>query len=124
MELKLPLVIVSHADVARLLREIEALDDMVPAARANSPVAQPDISYMLAQLARLNNVDLLAGGSRGKLKQGLTAVLNQAPNLHITFAAEPSPEALSKLLDWLRRSIHAQSLLTVGLQPTIAAGCL
>jgi F0F1-type ATP synthase delta subunit len=44
--------------------------------------------------------------------------------LHISFAAEPSTQALEKILVWFRANIHPQALLQVGLQPTIAAGCV
>jgi F0F1-type ATP synthase delta subunit len=42
----------------------------------------------------------------------------------MSFASEASPKALDKIVAWLRSNIHPQTLLQVGLQPTIAAGCI
>jgi F0F1-type ATP synthase delta subunit len=47
-----------------------------------------------------------------------------APSFHVSFAVEPSPRALEKILVWLRENIHPQVLVQVGLQPAIAAGCV
>ena len=42
----------------------------------------------------------------------------------MSFSADPSVTFLTKLMTWLRQEIHPQVLLTVGLQPTIGAGCI
>jgi F0F1-type ATP synthase delta subunit len=54
----------------------------------------------------------------------LNEVLGHAPLLHISFASEPSTKALEAILVWMRANIHPQTLLQVGLQPNIAAGCV
>jgi F0F1-type ATP synthase delta subunit len=44
--------------------------------------------------------------------------------LHISFSADPSVSFLEKLMAWLRKEIHPLVLVTVGLQPSIGAGCI
>lgn len=127
MELKLPTSIVGQTDINRLLRELAALDDFFLAAAARAagtPVKPPRITFMLEQAARDNKFNLLEEASRDELKTKLQAVLKSAPVLHISFAAEPSPRTTDSILSWLRTNIHPQALVVIGLQPTIAAGCV
>ena len=127
MELKLPLSVISQVDVARLLRELNSLDDFFVGAKVRqggTPIQPPRLTRRLEQLAAANNVNLLDEKQRQDLQPKLDAVLAKAPRLHISFATEPAPAALDKILDWLRQNIHPQCLLQVGLQPTIAAGCV
>jgi F0F1-type ATP synthase delta subunit len=42
----------------------------------------------------------------------------------MSFAADPSASFSAKIVGWLRANIHPLSLLEIGLQPTIAAGCI
>jgi len=127
VELKLPLSVISQVDVARLLRELNSLDDFFVGAKVRqggTPIQPPRLTRRLEQLAAANNVNLLDEKQRQDLQPRLDAVLAQAPRLHISFATEPTPAALDKILDWLRQNIHPRCLLQVGLQPTIAAGCV
>ncbi|MBI2285238.1 hypothetical protein HYU82_00215 [Candidatus Saccharibacteria bacterium] len=127
MELNLATTVVSQTDINRLLRELGTLDDffLSAAARtAGTPVKPPRITFMLEQVARDNKFNLLEGPGRNELRTRLQAVLKSAPVLHISFAAEPSPRITDAILGWLRSNIHPYALLVVGLQPTIAAGCV
>ncbi len=127
MELKLPSSVISQVDVARLLRELSSLDDFFVAAKARkggTPIQPPRLTRVLDQLARDNRYNLLDEQQRQKLAAELNLVLGKAPLLHISFAAEPPPRALERILLWLRENVHPQVLLQIGLQPTIAAGCV
>lgn len=126
MELKLPLSVISQTDINRLLREIDGLDDFfIGAARqSDNEVKPPRITYRLEQVARDNKYNLLGESQRADLKAKLKQVLKDAPLLHISFAAEPAPRIIDTILSWLRTNIHPQTLLGVGLQPSIAAGCV
>jgi F0F1-type ATP synthase delta subunit len=127
MELKLSTNIVSQVDVARLLREVQGLDDFFVAAKARTSgtsMQLPKLTRLLDDLAKENNYNLLEEEHRKGLKQQLDSIIGNAPLLHISFAAEPSAKALEKILVWFRANIHPQSLLQVGLQPSIAAGCV
>jgi F0F1-type ATP synthase delta subunit len=119
--------VVSQVDVARLIRELNGLDDFfvgVAARKAGTPMQPPRVGRLLEQLASDNQHNLMDEASRKELSAKLNNVLGKAPMLHISFAAEPSTRALETILTWLRQNIHQQVLLQVGLQPTIAAGCV
>jgi len=125
--LKLTPDVVSQADVTRLNRELDSLDDFFVSAKARpagSSIAPPKLSHALEALAEENGLNLLDEKARQILADQLAAVYKEAPNFHISFAVEASPKSLERILTWMRQSIHPQLLLQVGLQPTIAAGCV
>lgn len=127
MALKLPMEVVGRADITRMQRELNALDDFFVTAsahKAGTTMAPPRLTRMLNQLAADNQTNLLEAGQRKELNGQLGNLLKNAPLFHISFAAEPSPKALESILAWLRTNIHPQILLEVGLQPAIAAGCV
>lgn len=127
-ELKLPLNVVGRSDITRMLRELDKLDDFFVAAASrgtDSPSSPPPrITRVLDQLARDNRINLLEAHQRKQFAVQLKDILSKAPALNISFAAEPSPTALEKVLSWFRQNIHPQTLLQIGLQPSIAAGCV
>lgn len=126
-EFKLSTKIVGQTDINRLLREIESLDDFLLSAAARTAgtsVTPPRMTYVLEQLARDNSYNLLEAAHRQALRAHLQAVLNKAPVVHISFATEPSARVSDTILGWLRTNIHPQLLVVIGLQPTIAAGCV
>lgn len=127
MELKLPARIVSQIDVARVLRELNALADFfvgAAARKSGTPIQPPTLTRVLSQLAQENHFNLLEESNRKELARMLNEVLGNAPLLHISFASEPPTKALETILVWMRNNIHPQALLQVGLQPNIAAGCV
>jgi F0F1-type ATP synthase delta subunit len=127
MEFKLPLNIVSQVDVARILREVNALNDFFIQAKIREPgvpMQMPKMSRLLGQLAHDNEYNLLEEKDRQRLAANLDQIIGKAPLINISFAAEPSIKALEKVLVWFRNNIHPQTLLQVGLQPNIAAGCV
>ena len=126
-QLKLPNSLVSQVDVARIMRELNSLNDFFINSRARpagSPVQPPRLTRPLDQLAQNNQCNLLEEPQRKQLYDQLNNILGRAPLLHMSFAAEPSTKALETVIVWLRANIHPQALLQVGLQPTIAAGCI
>lgn len=126
MELKLPLSITSRIDIARVMRELHSLDDFLvqAAVRATGqPMQLPKLSRQLEEVTSVNQFSLLDESNRKELYAKLNTMLSKCPQLHISFAAEPSPKAMARILLWLRESIHPQILVVVGLQPTIAVGC-
>lgn len=127
MELSLPFEIVSQADVARMQREVKSLDDFFVQSKARqpgSPIQPPKVTRLLEKTAQDNGYNLLNEQHRQKLADQLDQVIAKAPFLHISFASDPSPKAVEKILSWFRSNIHPQTLLQVGLQPTVAAGCV
>jgi F0F1-type ATP synthase delta subunit len=125
--LKLPSLLVGQVDVARLMRELNSLDDFFISAKnrtSGTTMQPPKLTRLIDQVARENAINLLEEKDRERLLTKLKKVYDYAPNLHISFAVEPSPKTLEKILMWMRQNIHSQVLISVGLQPTIAAGCV
>lgn len=127
MELKLPLTVVSKVDVAKLMREIIALNDFLVSAsnrEPGQPMQLPKTSRSLEEVASQNKLNLLDENNRKELYSKLSAIMNKSPQIHMSFAGEPSAKAIQRLLEWLRTNIHASTLLQIGLQPNIAAGAV
>lgn len=128
MEFRLPNTVISYADVMRLARELDRLEDFFTGA-ANRPPGSPQagpprLTHSLEQLARDNDLNLLEAAGRRRLGEFLKQLQDRAPRLHISFAAEPSPLGLERILTWFRVNIHPYALVQVGIQPGIAAGCV
>lgn len=122
----LPVLVVGPVDVGRLHRELEAIHNTLQSAtlRGEPQLKLPKTSYLMDQLIELNKLDLVNETDRAKLGKFLTDVKANAPRLHMSFSADPSPQFVQKLMQWLRTEIHPSVLLTVGLQPSIGAGCV
>lgn len=124
---KLPPLVVSPTDVVRVRREVEALDTYLEGQRMRepgSPMARlPKTSRLLDDFVALNNLNLLHETVRHELRTYLQDLHDHAPRVHISFAAEPSAPALQKVVTWLRLNISPIVLVSVGLQPSIVAGC-
>lgn len=126
-EFVLPLALVGDIDITRLLREINSLNDFFIATEVRKPgnnTQPPRITRLLNDVSVANSYNLLQKNDREELARQLNELKKTAPSIHISFAAEPSPKALEQVLRWLRENIHPLILLRVGLQPTIAAGCV
>lgn len=126
--LVLPVIIFGPAEVARLLRELESVDEYLTQEAIRSTDKRvpdlPRLSRMLEQLAAENGLDLHAPDARQALSRFLQKVLEKAPSLHISFATDPSAAFTARIVAWLRGNIHPYALLQLGLQPSIAAGCI
>ena len=84
----------------------------------------PRTSSLFEEFGTINKLNWLLKEERLKAANYLAAIKDEAPVFHISFAADPSAAFMAKLVTWLRRNIHPQLLVRVGLQPTIAAGCV
>lgn len=125
--LTLPVGIVTPVDINRLLREVRILDDFLRQAairRAGSSSQLPRVSRSLDDLLNTNKLNALLEPDRKRLEEFLASVKAQAPILHMSFSADPSPIFTQKLITWLRKEIHPFVLLRTGLQTNIGAGCV
>lgn len=123
----LPVMVVSPVDVGRLLRELENIDNALLQLQLRSggeAVKMPRTSHLMDQTVQGNKLNLLQQADREALKLFLEAIRRESPLLHMSFSADPPPAFIEKLMVWLRREIHPVLLLTVGVQPTIGAGCI
>lgn len=120
-------LLISPSDLKRTRRELELLDDVLHQAalrQGGKAVKLPTTSRILDELARDSDLNLLKKTDRDRLVKFLQLLMQKAPVVHISFASEPSGAFLSKLIVWLRANIHPQIFMSVGLQPSIAAGCI
>ncbi len=126
-QMELPTILFGPVEIHRLQRELEGLEEFLDAAAIREPGKQatlPRTSRILEALAANNGLNLLTATHRHHLKQFLEEVSSKAPVIHISFAADPSATFTAKIVAWLRTNIHPYALLQLGLQPTIAAGCV
>lgn len=126
-DLILPPSVVSKSDVMRLVSEVEQLDaDLTAAAiraKAGAPSeARPVLSDQLEDLLTVNGMKIDDERQRSELISLLRQLKDNAPVIHMTFATTADQESLSKIADWLRQSIHPQSLMVIGLQPDLVGG--
>jgi hypothetical protein len=124
---QLPPLVVGLVEINRLLRELATIDDTLlehTLRKTDSDARMLKTSRLMDQMVDLNELNLLHKTDRERLRRFLDAVVGRAPTLHISFSADPSPNFLEKLMVWLRENIHPQVLVTIGVQPTIAAGCI
>lgn len=123
----LPSVISTPSDVRRLRRELEELDEFMHQAglrQGGKAVKLPVTSRLLDELASIEKSNLIHKTDRDRLIKYLSLLIEKAPVLHMSFASEPSAAFMAKLVTWLRQNIHPQVLVRIGLQPSVAAGCV
>ena len=126
-ELLLPSVIVSKADVYRLVAEAEQVEANLTtaAARAKAGVTTaslPPLSQQLSEFLRHNNLSLTTPKQWGQLVSQLRLLKEKVPVLHMTFATVADPASLQQLAAWARTSVHPQAVITAGLQPGLVGG--
>lgn len=124
---QLPPLVIGPVEINRLRRELEAIDGTLldHTLRKKGTAGQMlRSSQLMDRMVDANRLNLLHKTDRERLRRFLDAVADKAPVLHISFSADPPPSFMESLMTWLRRNIHPQVLVTVGVQPTIAAGCI
>ncbi len=123
-----PPALVTRADLARLVREVESVDNEFEAQKARNQATgkagyrTPTLSRSLGDFLDLNKLDITDDHGRMVFKEQLRAVKDKAPIVHMTFAVEADPGSLAQLVTYLRKEIHPQTLLSVGLQPSLVGG--
>lgn len=124
--LVLPPIVVGRMDVGRMVREIKALQDFLDQAAVRKPGTQaklPHTSRLVDEFIQVNSLNLLHEKDRQTAVRFLALARDRSPVIHMSFSADPSPLFTLKLVTWLRKELHPQLLLQVGLQPNIGAGC-
>ncbi len=122
-ELSLPTSIVNRSDVGRLLREIDSFEAVMQRKSPQKDKLLPS-SPLLNDLCEQNKLNLLQTADRTNLRAFLQTVREKSPVMHFSFSVNPSPRFLGSLIVWLRREIHPNVLVQIGLEPTIGAGCV
>lgn len=125
MELKLPPSIVGYSDLKRIIRTLEDREEQFISAssKGQEAIAGPSEAALI-DLANLNQINLNDRKVCQQLKIYLDEWSDKLPKLHLSFAVEPSEQVVHKMVAWLRQNIHPGALIGIGLQPSIAAGCI
>ncbi|HSX05985.1 MAG TPA: hypothetical protein VLF69_05945 [Candidatus Saccharimonadales bacterium] len=124
----LPPALITRADLARLIREVESLDNELEAQKARNQATgktgykMSNISRGLSDFVELNKLDLSSDHTRMHLREQMKALKDHAPIVHMTFSIEADPASLQYLVAYMRTELHPQTLLSVGLQPSIVGG--
>lgn len=119
----LPTQIVNRADIIHLLQELETHEQNLQEAKIRKTETVPDVSKLLKEVAQFVGVDIVKSEDITKLKDWLKKTKQSAPVVHISFSSNPSGDFLQKITAWFRKEINPLTLLQVGIQPSIAAGC-
>lgn len=127
-KLLFPTSLASKKELIKVQRELESLRDAMIATNVSNktlgkPRPLPALSDTANELIRTNNITL-DSKSIVPLIQLLQEARDKSPVLRVAFAVEPDGESMSKLVSWFRKEIDPELLLQVGIQPTIAGGCI
>ena len=123
----LPASIISKLDVSKLVQEAEQVDMHLTTAEVRSKAGaeqtpQPVVSEQLTEFLQQNNLSLNDSHARSEMIKLMRAMKDSVPVIHMTFAVKTDPDSLSQIADWLRKSVHPQAVISVGLQPALVAG--
>lgn len=126
-QLLLPPSVVTKPDVARLLDELERIDNLYTTARVRAKVGvtgpdQVRLSVPLNDFLTINQLDVNDSTVRSQLITQIRQLKDNLPIIHLTFAAEADQESLERLSTWAKQSIHHQAVLAIGLQPSLVGG--
>jgi F0F1-type ATP synthase delta subunit len=124
----LPPLVVGIADIMRLKRELDALYEYLHQSAlrhtAETELKLPKTSRVLDELIKANKLDLLKREQYELVMAQLDAIEQRAPQIHLSFSSDPSSAFIVRIVEWLRQNIHPGVLVQIGLQPTLAAGCV
>lgn len=119
--------VITTVELSRITREAESLDEFLYQVKLRSPganVTVPKTTHVLEKVAEANGLSLLNATHRKHLIGNLRALAVNGKKIHISFAVEPAPAIVQKIVIWLRTNIHSNIIVEVGVQPTISVGCI
>ena len=125
--LTLPSSVVTVRDLARLVAEVEELDNeltttTVRAHVSKGVVEQPIMTAAFEDFLSENELDFNESKERSRLVKALRKLKDNVPVIHMTFAVPADNESLQQIAAWVRQSVHPQAVLEIGLQPSLVAG--
>jgi hypothetical protein len=125
--IQFPSALIGRSELARLLRELETLDNELESQRARSHGEKvgyhmPNMSRALDDFLTVNKIDVANDHARMEIRATLRKLKEHAPVVHMTFATDADPESLQQIVAWIRKELHPQALISVGLQPALIGG--
>ena len=126
MDLKLPLGVSTKKDLMMLSRELSVFSNKVYQSimHHEKPIKYPPISDNLRQFIILNQLDFKNPRQCQKAIMSLGDIKKYAPIVHVSFAQNPPIDVIQKITGWFRKEVDPNCLITIGLQPSIAAGII
>ena len=124
--LSLPDSIVSHADLARIERELRQIAENDRQAHLVGRAATPahHMSAELRELALQLSLDAGRASDQDQLLSALSWLKDAAPQVHVSFAAPPTEAAVIQLVRWFRLHANPSTLLKVSVKPSLVGGCV
>jgi len=127
-ELLLPISLTGKKELIKVQRELESLSEAMIATKVSNkelgqPRPLPTLSDVTSELVSANEI-VLDSKSVPELIKQLQAIRDRAPMLRVSFAVEPDRASIAKIVSWFRKEINPGLLLQVGIQPSIAGGCV
>jgi hypothetical protein len=124
--LTLPVQVITKADVSRLAREMNSLNEffMESATKGASAKTVPQLTQQMTTFLNENKLNVLVEADRTYAGVFLDHLRASAPVVHASFASDPKADFLMRLIMWFRAEAHPHVVLQIGLQPSIAAGCI
>lgn len=126
-DLALPSSLATRSDLQRVIAEIERIDNSLNSAQIHEQIGHPaddslTTSKQLADFLQINDIDIKNGEDRSRLLHDARHLKITAPVIHVTFATSADNDELTKIIDWVRQSVHPMAVLAVGLQPSLIGG--
>ena len=126
-DLVLPSSLATRSDLQRVIAEIERIDNSLNSAQIHEQIGHPaddslTTSRQLADFLQINDIDIKNGEDRSRLLHDARHLKITAPVIHVTFATSADNDELTKIVDWVRQSVHPMAVLAVGLQPSLIGG--
>ncbi len=126
-DFRLPVSVLSHIDVLKLINELEQVENDYITARVQERAGfvtelQPSLTETLADLLMTNHLQIENDHHRQEAARQLRALKDSAPVVHLTFASAVDKNSLQEVVGWLRQSVHPQVVVSVGLQPDLIGG--
>lgn len=126
-DFQLPPSVVGKLDVSRIVSEFEQVDNEMTTAAVRAKAgsqsdAQLKLSDELTDFLTLNELRPSTSNERTELIKQLRLLKDSVPVLHMTFAVEADRDSLQYLVQWVRGYLHPQTVLEIGLQPSLIAG--
>lgn len=128
MERNLPNSIYTKGQLLSVLHEIEKYIDALVQVDVVHKTTQkmghlPSMSVHLQGLLAENSLEATTHNMES-LRDFLVELQDSSPIVRFSFASEPPTDILHKIVSWLRKETGLFVLIKIGIQPTVAAGCV
>lgn len=120
----LPSSIATKHNLALLVTEFEQVDNdlTAKAVHGDNNTSDVDLSDHAREFLEANEFSLDNSNNRSEMITQLRLLKRNAPVVHMAFAVEADSASLARIVSWFRDSVHKQTVIIVGFQPSLVAG--